>query len=154
MNSMRESQSVGWRIGLGQCGPDEYSNALTELREAAQVPTSYPNKGVVTYVCYVACTPAEYIKASTHNTTDPTQFPFFTGDPYLLQANHLEKQDNHMIAWLYLKSDPSTFTSVSYYTSTISSASGFEASYAPVREVVTIVLFASVLTFLLFLVRC
>lgn len=89
-----------WHVVHFQCGADDDSIETNELKDVFPIPNSEGNPNDVTQVCYVACTPSEFlIEDSTRTSTD---FGFSTKDPYLVHCHILEHEENEMMTWFQI----------------------------------------------------
>jgi FtsP/CotA-like multicopper oxidase with cupredoxin domain len=72
------------------CGPNEYSVDNNVLKDIVAVPPGDPDE--ITQVCYVACTPSEFLIEDSHRK--PKQFGFPTDEPYVLHCHVIDDDIN------------------------------------------------------------
>lgn len=89
-----------WHVVHFQCGPDEDNINTNELKDVYPIPNSEGNPDDVTQVCYVACTPSEFLVQNSKRTS--TDFGFSTKDPYLVHCHILEHEENEMMTWFQI----------------------------------------------------
>ncbi|OQS06485.1 Zinc (Zn2)-Iron (Fe2) Permease (ZIP) Family [Thraustotheca clavata] len=90
-----------WHLVKAQCGPDDKSINKNELKDVVVIPNAdLSDQLAITQVCYVACTPDEFLlEGSSRAATD---FGFSTDEPYLAHCHIMEHEDNSMMAWFQL----------------------------------------------------
>ncbi|OQR87626.1 Zinc (Zn2)-Iron (Fe2) Permease (ZIP) Family [Achlya hypogyna] len=90
-----------WHLVNAQCGPDDSSIDKNGLKDVVVIPNADPEDQLaITQVCYVACTPDEFLKEDS--TRAATDFGFDTSEPYLAHCHIMEHEDNSMMAWFQL----------------------------------------------------
>ncbi|OQR93843.1 Zinc (Zn2)-Iron (Fe2) Permease (ZIP) Family, partial [Achlya hypogyna] len=99
-----------WHLVNAQCGPDDDHINKNELKDVVVIPNgaSLPSGDVtgVTKICYVACTPDEFLVQGSSRTAD--DFGFDTSEPYLAHCHIMEHEDNSMMAWFQLLKEDDT----------------------------------------------
>lgn len=90
-----------WHLVNAQCGPSDDEIDTNSLKDVVVI----PNAGdlppdTITQVCYVACTPDEFLIEGA--TRGATEYNFETKDPYLAHCHILEHEENAMMAWFKL----------------------------------------------------
>ncbi|KDO23061.1 hypothetical protein SPRG_11908 [Saprolegnia parasitica CBS 223.65] len=90
-----------WHLVNAQCGPDDDHIDKNGLKDVVVIPNAdLSDQLAITQVCYVACTPDEFLKEGS--TRAPTDFGFDTKEPYLAHCHIMEHEDNSMMAWFQL----------------------------------------------------
>ncbi|ETV80169.1 hypothetical protein H257_06534 [Aphanomyces astaci] len=88
-----------WHLVNAQCGETEATINTNELKDVVVIPAR-PDGGVA-LVCYVACTPDEFLLV--HSTRSAHSFGFnVLDDPYLAHCHIMEHGENQMMAWFQL----------------------------------------------------
>ncbi|CAK4621865.1 unnamed protein product [Aphanomyces euteiches] len=101
-NPTEDPHPFHWHLVNAQCGIDDDSINTNELKDVLTVPPRTDDE--VAYVCYVACTPDEFL--NTGSTRTATDFGFdVTEDPYLAHCHIMEHGENLMMAWFHLTSE-------------------------------------------------
>ncbi|KAH9154557.1 hypothetical protein AeRB84_003371 [Aphanomyces euteiches] len=88
-----------WHLVTAQCGPDDNSINKNELKDVVVIPNE-PLSTNVLQVCYVACTPDQFLIEDTN--VGPTDYGFSTDDPYLAHCHIMEHEENSMMSWFQL----------------------------------------------------
>ncbi|OQS00795.1 Zinc (Zn2)-Iron (Fe2) Permease (ZIP) Family [Thraustotheca clavata] len=88
-----------WHLVNVQCGPDDDHINKNELKDVFVIPNN-PQQLTVNLICYVACTPDEFLVENS--TRAPTDYGFSTDEPYLAHCHIMEHEDNSMMAWFQL----------------------------------------------------
>ena len=99
-----------WHLVRAQCGPSEDQPNTNELRDVFPIPPSPDGSYDVTQVCYVACTPGNYL--IENSTIAPTNFGFPLTIPYLVHCHILEHEENMMMSWFLPKNASSSTNDV------------------------------------------
>jgi len=87
-----------WHLVNVQCGPSDDEIDTNTLKDIAVIPNDENNnETVITQICYVACTPDEYLNLDSN--LNPEDFKFDTSDPYVAHCHILEHEENSMMAW-------------------------------------------------------
>ncbi|KAF4038089.1 ZIP Zinc transporter [Phytophthora infestans] len=85
-----------------QCGETEETVNTNELKDVVVIPNAGDRKpDTITQVCYVACTPGDYLLEGS--TRGAKEFNFDTTDPYLAHCHILEHEENAMMAWFNIQ---------------------------------------------------
>jgi FtsP/CotA-like multicopper oxidase with cupredoxin domain len=84
-----------WHQVKAQCGPDDLSINTNNLKDVHVIPPAPGAPMNRTQVCYVACTPGNYLLEGS--TTASTGFRFSTKEPYLAHCHILEHEENSMM---------------------------------------------------------
>ncbi|CAK4098268.1 unnamed protein product [Aphanomyces euteiches] len=101
-NPTEDPHPFHWHLVNAQCGIDDDSINTNELKDVVPVPPRTDDD--VAYVCYVACTPDEFL--NTGSTRTATDFGFdVIEDPYLAHCHIMEHGENLMMAWFQLTSE-------------------------------------------------
>jgi FtsP/CotA-like multicopper oxidase with cupredoxin domain/zinc transporter ZupT len=87
-----------WHLVNAQCGPSDNEIATNGLKDIVVIPNAGDRPPeTVTQICYVACTPDEFlIEGSTRGARD---YGFDTSEPYVAHCHILEHEENAMMAW-------------------------------------------------------
>lgn len=83
-----------------QCGANESSVDTNSLKDTVQIPNMEGDAETVTQVCYVACTPNDYLLEGS--TSSPSEFSFPTLEPYVMHCHMLEHEENAMMTYFFL----------------------------------------------------
>ncbi|KAG1684883.1 hypothetical protein DVH05_010201 [Phytophthora capsici] len=87
-----------WHLINAQCGETEETVNTNELKDVVVIPNAGDRKpDTITQVCYVACTPGDYLIEG--NSRGAKEFNFDTTDPYVAHCHILEHEENAMMAW-------------------------------------------------------
>ncbi|RLN14105.1 hypothetical protein BBJ28_00026055, partial [Nothophytophthora sp. Chile5] len=87
-----------WHLINAQCGETEASINTNELKDVVVIPNAGDRAtDTITQVCYVACTPDEYLLENS--TRGAKEFNFDTTDPYVAHCHILEHEENSMMSW-------------------------------------------------------
>jgi FtsP/CotA-like multicopper oxidase with cupredoxin domain len=89
-----------WHAISVQCGATEDTVDTNQLKDTVQIPNKEGDVDSVTQVCYVACTPNDYLLEGS--STQPTDFQFDTTEPYVVHCHMLEHEENAMMVYFYL----------------------------------------------------
>ncbi|OQR93637.1 Zinc (Zn2)-Iron (Fe2) Permease (ZIP) Family [Achlya hypogyna] len=100
-----------WHLVNAQCGDSDGKINKNELKDVVVIPNAGSFSGPVdptriTKVCYVACTPDDFlVQGSSRAAGD---FGFDTTEPYLAHCHIMEHEDNSMMAWFQLLQEDDT----------------------------------------------
>ena len=89
-----------WHAISVQCGDDDATVDTNALKDTVQIPNAEDDSKTVTQVCYVACTPNDYLIEGSQVSATAFQFP--TVDPYVVHCHMLEHEENAMMTYFYL----------------------------------------------------
>ena len=89
-----------WHAIAVQCGNDDASIDTNSLKDTVQIPNAEDDTETITQVCYVACTPNDYLVEGSD--ASPTDFRFSTKDPYVVHCHMLEHEENAMMTYFFL----------------------------------------------------
>ncbi|ETV96118.1 hypothetical protein H310_10755 [Aphanomyces invadans] len=99
VNPTADPHPFHWHLVNAMCGDNDATIDTNELKDVVAIP-SRPDGGVA-YVCYVACTPDEFLVE--HSTRPAVGFGFnVTEGPYLAHCHIMEHGENQMMAWFQL----------------------------------------------------
>ncbi|CAK4187681.1 unnamed protein product [Aphanomyces euteiches] len=98
-NPTDDAHPFHWHLVNAQCGPDDNSINKNTLKDVVVIPND-PNSQKIMQVCYVACTPDQFLIEGS--TVGPTDYGFSTDDPYLAHCHIMEHEENSMMAWFQL----------------------------------------------------
>ncbi|KAJ8558617.1 hypothetical protein ON010_g8833 [Phytophthora cinnamomi] len=91
-----------WHVINAQCGETEETINTNELKDVVVIPNAGGRaKSTITQVCYVACTPGDYLLEDS--TRGAKEFNFETTDPYVAHCHILEHEENAMMAWFNIQ---------------------------------------------------
>uniref|UniRef100_H3GZI4 Plastocyanin-like domain-containing protein n=1 Tax=Phytophthora ramorum TaxID=164328 RepID=H3GZI4_PHYRM len=87
-----------WHLVNAQCGETVETVNTNELKDVVVIPNAGDRASdTITQVCYVACTPGDYLLEGS--TRGAKEFNFDTTDPYVAHCHILEHEENAMMAW-------------------------------------------------------
>ncbi|EEY69185.1 Zinc (Zn2)-Iron (Fe2) Permease (ZIP) Family [Phytophthora infestans T30-4] len=87
-----------WHLVNAQCGETEETIDTNHLKDVAKIPNAGDRPSdTITQVCYVACTPDEYLIANS--TRGAKDYGFDTTEPYVAHCHILEHEENAMMSW-------------------------------------------------------
>ncbi|GMF12567.1 unnamed protein product [Phytophthora lilii] len=87
-----------WHVINAQCGETEETINTNELKDVVVIPNAGDRAyDTITQVCYVACTPGDYLLEGS--TRGAKEFNFDTTEPYVAHCHILEHEENAMMAW-------------------------------------------------------
>ncbi|OQS04155.1 hypothetical protein THRCLA_03587 [Thraustotheca clavata] len=90
-----------WHVVNAQCGPSDDDINTNAMKDTVPIPADPDqNATVVTQVCYVVCTPNEYLVVDSNRAA--TDFGFTPKQPYVAHCHIMEHEENAMMAWFYL----------------------------------------------------
>ncbi|KAJ0399601.1 hypothetical protein P43SY_008920 [Pythium insidiosum] len=86
-----------WHLVNAQCGPTDDEIDTNSLKDVVIIPNADTRPPeTVTQICYVACTPDEFLIEGS--TRGPTEYNFDTSEPYVAHCHILEHEENKMMA--------------------------------------------------------
>ncbi|KAG7388721.1 Zinc transporter [Phytophthora pseudosyringae] len=119
-----------WHVVNAQCGATDDEVDTNSLKDVVVIPNAGSNRAstTVTQICYVACTPDEFLVEGSERGA--TEFNFDTSEPYVAHCHILEHEENNMMSLFQLtdgdddapNDDGSTPTTNEITTSVIVSA--------------------------------
>ncbi|KAL4137240.1 hypothetical protein PRIC2_000762 [Phytophthora ramorum] len=87
-----------WHVINAQCGETEDTVNTNALKDVVVIPNADGRASdTITQVCYVACTPGDYLLEGS--TRGAKEFNFETTDPYVAHCHILEHEENAMMAF-------------------------------------------------------
>ncbi|GMF19832.1 unnamed protein product [Phytophthora fragariaefolia] len=87
-----------WHVINAQCGETEEKINTNELKDVVVIPNAGNRApSIITQVCYVACTPGDYLLQDSDRGSK--EFNFDTTDPYVAHCHILEHEENAMMSW-------------------------------------------------------
>jgi FtsP/CotA-like multicopper oxidase with cupredoxin domain len=91
-----------WHAIAVQCGADDASVDSNALKDTVQIPNAEDEDDAetVTQVCYVACTPNDFLLRGSRSS--PSDFKFPTKEPYVVHCHMLEHEENAMMTYFFL----------------------------------------------------
>ncbi|KAG1708212.1 hypothetical protein DVH05_024895 [Phytophthora capsici] len=145
-----------WHLVNAQCGATEDEVDTNALKDVVTIPSAGLNRAstTVTQICYVACTPDEFlVEGSDRSATD---YGFDTSEPYVAHCHMLEHEENNMMSLFQLtdgdddapNDDGSTSTTNEITTSVILSAMGMSVLGAIATSMSILVISVEKLMFL------
>ncbi|KAL3667911.1 hypothetical protein V7S43_006789 [Phytophthora oleae] len=91
-----------WHVINAQCGETEETINTNALKDVVVIPNAGDRPAdTITQVCYVACTPGDYLLEG--GTRGAKEFNFETTDPYVAHCHILEHEENAMMAWFNIQ---------------------------------------------------
>ncbi|KAG7380390.1 Zinc transporter [Phytophthora pseudosyringae] len=91
-----------WHLINAQCGETEEEVNTNVLKDVVVIPNAGDRApATITQVCYVACTPGDYLLEGS--TRGAKEFNFDTTDPYVAHCHILEHEENAMMAWFNIQ---------------------------------------------------
>ncbi|KAG7380391.1 Zinc transporter [Phytophthora pseudosyringae] len=91
-----------WHLVNAQCGDTEETIDSNHLKDVAKIPNAGDRAtDTITQVCYVACTPDEYLIANS--TRGAKDYGFDTTEPYVAHCHILEHEENAMMSWFKIQ---------------------------------------------------
>ena len=99
-NPTEDFHPFHWHLVHFQCGTTDDTPNTNEIKDVFPIP---PGSGSddIKQVCYVACTPGNYLIEKS--IVKPTDFGFPIKNPYLVHCHILEHEENDMMTWFYPK---------------------------------------------------
>nr|CCA25323.1 conserved hypothetical protein [Albugo laibachii Nc14] len=98
-NPTDEAHPFHWHLVNAQCGPNDDEIDKNALKDVVAIPSDPSNK--VSQVCYVACTPDEYLVHSSNRSAKGYDFDP-TAEPYLVHCHTMEHEANQMASFFQL----------------------------------------------------
>ncbi|KAL3667972.1 hypothetical protein V7S43_006849 [Phytophthora oleae] len=145
-----------WHLVNAQCGATEDEVDTNALKDVVVIPSAGLNRAstTVTQICYVACTPDEFLVEGS--SRGPTDYGFDTSEPYVAHCHILEHEENNMMSLFQLtdvdddapNDDGSTSTTNEITTSVIVSAMGMSVLGAIATSMSILVISVEKLMFL------
>ncbi|DBA03603.1 TPA: hypothetical protein N0F65_006782 [Lagenidium giganteum] len=90
-----------WHLVNAQCGEDDEHVDTNAMRDVVVIPNAGTRaKTTITQVCYVACTPDEFL--IENSTRGPAEYNFDTTEPYVAHCHIVEHEENAMMSWFRL----------------------------------------------------
>jgi FtsP/CotA-like multicopper oxidase with cupredoxin domain/zinc transporter ZupT len=90
-----------WHLVNAQCGPTDDEVDTNSLKDVVVIPNADTRPAdTITQVCYVACTPDEFLIEGA--TRGPTEYNFDTSEPYVAHCHILEHEENNMMSYFKL----------------------------------------------------
>ncbi|KDO29204.1 hypothetical protein SPRG_19877 [Saprolegnia parasitica CBS 223.65] len=106
-NPTDDTHPFHWHLVNVQCGPDDDHINKNELKDVYVIPNGpLEDRTRITQVCYVACTPDEFLLEGSTRAAD--DYGFSTDEPYLAHCHIMEHEDNSMMAWFQLMKEDDT----------------------------------------------
>jgi FtsP/CotA-like multicopper oxidase with cupredoxin domain len=100
VNPTADYHPFHWHAISVQCGPTEDTVNTNELKDTVPIPNETDDYDTITQVCFVACTPNEYLEEGS--TIAPDAFAFSTALPYVFHCHILEHEENMMMTYFVL----------------------------------------------------
>jgi FtsP/CotA-like multicopper oxidase with cupredoxin domain len=98
INPTADPHPFHWHLVHVQCGDTEATIKTNELKDVAVIPSAGDRAAdTVTQVCYIACTPGDYLIENA--TREAEEFGFDTTEPYVAHCHVLEHEENMMMSW-------------------------------------------------------
>lgn len=98
-NPTDEAHPFHWHLVNAQCGPNDDEIDQNGLKDVVAIPSDPRNK--VSQVCYVACTPDEYLVQNSNRSAKGYGFDP-TAEPYLVHCHTMEHEANQMVSYFQL----------------------------------------------------
>ncbi|KAF1330122.1 Spore coat protein a, partial [Globisporangium splendens] len=90
-----------WHLVNAQCGPTDDEVDTNSLKDVVPIPNADTRPSdTITQVCYVACTPDEFLIEGS--TRGPAEYNFDTSEPYVAHCHILEHEENSMMSYFKL----------------------------------------------------
>ncbi|GAB9466589.1 Spore coat protein a [Globisporangium polare] len=90
-----------WHLVNAQCGPSDDEVDTNSLKDVVVIPNADTRPAeTITQVCYVACTPDEFLLEGSKR--GPTEYNFDTSEPYVAHCHILEHEENNMMSYFQL----------------------------------------------------
>jgi zinc transporter, ZIP family len=90
-----------WHLVNAQCGETDDTIDTNAMKDVVVIPNAGDRvPTTITQVCYVACTPDEFLIEGA--TRGPTEYNFDTSEPYVAHCHILEHEENAMMAFFKL----------------------------------------------------
>ncbi|OWZ24390.1 Zinc (Zn2)-Iron (Fe2) Permease [Phytophthora megakarya] len=101
-NPTDDSHPFHWHVVNAQCGASDDEVDTNALKDVVVIPSAGTSRAstTVTQICYVACTPDEFlIEGSVRGAAE---FNFDTSEPYVAHCHTLEHEENNMMSLFQL----------------------------------------------------
>ncbi|RLN78286.1 hypothetical protein BBJ28_00026193, partial [Nothophytophthora sp. Chile5] len=131
-NPTDDSHPFHWHVVNAQCGASDDEVDTNGLKDVVVIPNAGSDRAsnVVTQICYVACTPDEFLIEGSERGA--AEYNFDTSEPYVAHCHILEHEENNMMSLFQLtdkdddapNDDGSTSTTNEITTTVILSAMG------------------------------
>ncbi|GMF34682.1 unnamed protein product [Phytophthora fragariaefolia] len=145
-----------WHVVNAQCGANDDDVDTNALKDVVAIPNAGSSRAstTVTQICYVACTPDEFLVEGSDRGA--TEFYFDTSEPYVAHCHILEHEENNMMSLFQLtdgdddapNDDGSTSTTGEITTTVIVSAMGMSVLGALATSMSILVISVEQLMFL------
>uniref|UniRef100_K3WQT4 Plastocyanin-like domain-containing protein n=1 Tax=Globisporangium ultimum (strain ATCC 200006 / CBS 805.95 / DAOM BR144) TaxID=431595 RepID=K3WQT4_GLOUD len=90
-----------WHLVNAQCGPSDDEVDTNALKDVVVIPNAGTRPSTsITQVCYVACTPDEFLVEGS--TRGAKEYNFDTSEPYVAHCHILEHEENSMMSYFKL----------------------------------------------------
>ncbi|KAG6613544.1 Zinc (Zn2)-Iron (Fe2) Permease [Phytophthora cinnamomi] len=145
-----------WHVVNAQCGASDDEVDTNALKDVVVIPNAGSSRAstTVTQICYVACTPDEFLVEGSERGA--TEYNFDTSEPYVAHCHILEHEENNMLSLFQLtdgdddapNDDGSTSTTNEITTAVILSAMGMSVLGAIATSMSILVISVDKLMFL------
>ncbi|RLN58979.1 hypothetical protein BBJ29_001487 [Phytophthora kernoviae] len=145
-----------WHVVNAQCGASDDEVDANSLKDVVVIPNAGTNRAstTVTQICYVACTPDEFLVEGSERGAD--EYNFDTSEAYVAHCHILEHEENNMMSLFQLtdkdddapNDDGSTTTTNEITTTVIVSAMGMSVLGAIATSLSVLVISVDKLMFL------
>ncbi|KAL4175801.1 hypothetical protein KRP22_000760 [Phytophthora ramorum] len=91
-----------WHVVNAQCGASDDEVDTNSLKDVVVIPNAGSHRAstTVTQICYVACTPDEFLIEGSERGA--TEYNFDTSEPYVAHCHILEHEENNMLSLFQL----------------------------------------------------
>jgi FtsP/CotA-like multicopper oxidase with cupredoxin domain/zinc transporter ZupT len=91
-----------WHVVNAQCGASDEEVDTNSLKDVVVIPNAGTHRAstTVTQICYVACTPDEFLVEGS--TRGAAEYNFDTSEPYVAHCHILEHEENNMLSLFQL----------------------------------------------------
>ncbi|KAE9254014.1 hypothetical protein PF002_g3067 [Phytophthora fragariae] len=147
-----------WHVVNAQCGASDDEVDTNALKDVVVIPNAGSSRvsTAVTQICYVACTPDEFLVEGSKRGA--TEYNFDTSEPYVAHCHILEHEENNMLSLFQLtdgdddapNDDGSTSTTNEITTAVIVSAMEAHVPWQPSIPLYRLSLSAGVMIFIAF----
>ncbi|KAG6613491.1 Spore coat protein A [Phytophthora cinnamomi] len=104
INPTADAHPFHWHLVHVQCGDTVDAVKTNELKDVAVIPSAGDRAAdTITQVCYVACTPGDYLIEDSER--EAKDFGFDTTEPYVAHCHILEHEENMMMSWFRIIDD-------------------------------------------------
>ncbi|KAE9331223.1 hypothetical protein PF008_g15537 [Phytophthora fragariae] len=104
INPTADAHPFHWHLVHVQCGDTVDTVRTNELKDVAVIPSAGDRAAdTITQVCYVACTPGDYLIEDSQR--EAKDFGFDTTEPYVAHCHILEHEENMMMSWFRIIDD-------------------------------------------------